>query len=119
MEARNFADMRVLNKSFDLLARIGKEQIAVAELEALGLPLRTINMLEQSLGAIWLEDLLKFTPDQIRERVSNLGEKGVQQILECLERFDQIESEKRLLPQRFNMGPLPRPVMDEEETTAG
>ncbi len=99
--------MRVINKAFDRLAKLEKEQIAIAELEALGLPIRTINLLEQSLGIIWLEDLLRFTPDELRERVSNLGEKGLQQILDCLARFDQIEKAKKQLPKRFNVGPMP------------
>lgn len=47
--------------------------------------MRIINLLEDYLGAIWLEDLLQYTPQQLRERVPNLGEKSLRLILESLQ----------------------------------
>lgn len=63
------------------------KQIAVAQLEAVGLPLRIINLLESELGIIWLDDLLKYTPDQLKEKVANLGDKSVDLIIACVSKL--------------------------------
>ena len=85
------------------LRKIGIQQVAVAELEALGLQVRTINSLERHLGVIWLEDLLQYTPDQLRQKVPNLGDRGLAEILDCLDCFDQIDGARKTLSKRFGV----------------
>ena len=96
--------------AFAKLRKIGIQQVAVAELEALGLKVRTINSLERHLGVIWLEDLLQYTPDQLRQKVPHLGDRGLAEILDCLDRFDQIDGARKTLSKRFGVrlpqGPL-------------
>ncbi len=89
--------------AFAKLCKIGIQQVAVAELEALGLQVRTINSLERHLGVIWLEDLLQYTPDQLRQKVPHLGDRGLAEILDCLDRFDQIDGARKTLSKRFGV----------------
>ncbi len=82
--------MHISDRVQKLLARLGRKQVAVAQLEAVGLPLRIINLLEESLGVVWLEELLVHTPDELMERVPNLGKKSVQTILRSVQRLDEL-----------------------------
>ena len=89
-----------------LVQTIGKQQVAVAELEAVGLPLRIINMLERNLGIIWIEDLLHYTPQQLKENVPYLGDGGVRLIMDSVCCLDDIGRAQQHLPERFNVGNL-------------
>lgn len=67
---------------------------SVADLEFLGLPQRTISMLEASTHEIIsLEDLVHHPHDDLL-RIAHLGEKAVWQIFECLARYDQLDAIK-------------------------
>ena len=66
------------------LQTVGKRQVAIAQLETVGLPLRIINMLEQTLGIIWIEDLLRYTPQQLKDNVPYLGDGGVALIVDSV-----------------------------------
>ncbi len=85
------------------LQSIGKQQVAVAELEALGLNVRTINLLERHLGVVWLEELLRYTPDELKQRVPHLGDRRVAEILDCLKRFDGLDKARTSLSKRFGV----------------
>ena len=74
----------------EVWASLGNQQIAVAELEAVGLPLRIINLLEDYLGVIWLEDLLKYTPGELRQRVPNLGDKSLKLLVGSIHRLAKV-----------------------------
>ncbi len=104
-----------------LLQTIGKQQVAVAELEAVGLPLRIINMLERNLRIIWIEDLLQYTPQQLKENVPYLGDGGVALIIDSVCCLDDIGRAQQHLPERFNVGSIPshRDEDGDEESTAG
>jgi DNA-directed RNA polymerase alpha subunit len=68
---------------------------ALANLELLGLPVRTINMLEYSRYQITkLEDLLNCRREDLLE-IPNFGRGSLQQIFECLARYDQLETAPR------------------------
>lgn len=63
----------------------------VVEMEAIGLPQRTINALEFSkFKIIKLEDLLQYQPEQLRE-INNFGERAVEQIVDCLCRYNELD----------------------------
>ena len=81
------------------LKHVEAKQIAVAQLEMVGLPLRIINLLENELGVIWLEDLLSYTPSQLKESVPNLGDKSVTSIVESVNQFlgRQVASTQRMI----------------------
>ncbi len=67
----------------------------VAKLELLGLPIRTIGMLEDSkYQIITLRDLVSLTQEDLLQ-IDNLGEKSCRQILECLSRYDQLDTLER------------------------
>jgi len=63
---------------------------ALASLELLGLPVRTINMLEHSRYQITtLEDLLNCRREQLLE-IRNFGKGSLTQVFDCLARYDQL-----------------------------
>ncbi|MFM2093676.1 MAG: Bacterial polymerase, alpha chain terminal domain, partial [Planctomycetota bacterium] len=64
---------------------------SIAELELLGLPQRTIGMLEDSrLQIITLAELLKHSQEELLQ-IENLGERTIREIFDCLARYDQLE----------------------------
>lgn len=64
----------------------------VIEMEAIGLPQRTVNALEESkFKIVRLEELVKCQIFQLRE-IKNVGEKAVDQIIDCLARYDELEN---------------------------
>lgn len=79
--------------------RLAKEGLALAELEYLGLSLRIITIIEESCGAIYLEQLLKMKDDQILE-MSSLGEVGLKQLRNTFERIFELRSNM----ERWNRG---------------
>ena len=94
-----------------LLSSVGHQQIAIAELEAVGLPLRIINLLEDYLGAIWLEDLLQYTPQQLRDRVPNLGEKSLGLILDSLHALGKVLHRMPQEKKRTDSPPVASPIV--------
>ena len=68
---------------------------ALANLELLGLSVRTINMLEHSCYQITtLEDLLNCRREDLME-IPNFGRGSLQQVFDCLARYDQLETAPR------------------------
>jgi DNA-directed RNA polymerase alpha subunit len=60
---------------------------AVAEMEMLGLSLRTINILEESrFQIVRLSELVSFQRNQLME-ISNFGEHGLHELMDCLSRY--------------------------------
>ena len=85
-----------------------------AELEYLGLPLRTINLLENSIFQIVrLEQLVSLSRDQLLE-IPNLGSHG---LLLCLSRYDELDEIKcrmsEALGERLKPFDPHRPTQDE------
>lgn len=77
-----------------LLDKAIKKDIAIAELEYLGLSLRIINSLEESkYKIIYLKDLLSLKEKDLKD-IDNLGSTGLKQIYKVLEKIDSLEDEK-------------------------
>ena len=55
------------------------DNMAIAELEPLGLSIRTITGLEDKLGIIYLEQLMNITLDELKS-VKNLGAQAVREV---------------------------------------
>ena len=55
------------------------QNMAIAELEPLGLSIRTISGLEEKLGLIYLGDLLSLTMVELKS-VKNLGDKALREV---------------------------------------
>lgn len=96
--------MLLQDKTATLYDILENDQIAIAELEAVGLPLRIINLIERSTGLIWVNDLVKLTPEELKEKVTFLGERGVRTVIRCLHRLNEMEQGKRELQQRYMPG---------------
>jgi len=63
----------------------------VAEMEALGLPQRTINALEESKYQIHkLEQLMNRTIDDLNQ-IPNVGDRAIEAIFDCLGRYYELE----------------------------
>lgn len=90
-----------------MLVAMDCDDFGIAELEALGLSLRVINLLEEKLGIIWLRELLSYDPSELRERVPFLGQSGVEEIIGALSRFDQLAAYEARLAAHLKPGPLP------------
>lgn len=77
----------------DLTKKAIKENIPIAELEYLGLPLRVINALEDSKhNLIYIKDLVSLNEKQISS-IENLGSSGVKQIVAALEKLGDLDKE--------------------------
>lgn len=88
-----------------------------AELEYLGLPLRTINLLENShFQIVRLEQLVSLSRDQLLE-IPNLGSHGLRELLLCLSRYDELDEIKcrmsKALGERLKPFDPHRPTQDE------
>lgn len=79
-------DQKIKNKA---------NEICVAELEYLGVSLRVINSLEESkYKIVYLKDLLALNESDIKT-IPNLGSTGLKQILNALDKLDNLENEKK------------------------
>ncbi|MBI84349.1 MAG: hypothetical protein CMJ81_14210 [Planctomycetaceae bacterium] len=68
---------------------------AVAEMEMLGLSLRTINILEDSrFQIVRLSELVSLQRNQLQE-ISNFGEHGLHELMDCLSRYYLLDRFKR------------------------
>ena len=87
--------LEILREAQIAIAQGVRQGDAVAELEYLGLPVRTINMLENSRFQITsLEDLVTRSRDELLE-IPNFGKNGLHELLKCLSRYDQLDDAKR------------------------
>jgi len=67
---------------------------AVAELEYLGLPVRTINMLEHSKYQITrLDQLMSRRREELLE-IPNFGQNTLTELLDCLSRYNELDEAK-------------------------
>lgn len=74
-----------------------KEDIAIAELEYLGLSLRVINSLEDSkYNLVYLDDLLMLSKQEI-SLIPNIGKSGVKQIFDAIENISHLDEKKNAL----------------------
>lgn len=74
-----------------------KKGFAVAELECLGLSVRTINALESSkYNIIYLDELIARSDKEISS-LKNLGKQGLSEISAALAKFSQFENSKQAL----------------------
>ncbi len=92
---------------FSLLMAVDSRDFGIAQLEALGLSLRVINLLEEKLGIIWLHELLEFEPESLRVNVPFLGQSGVDEIIQCLGQFNRLASGCTELARKLKPGVLP------------
>lgn len=87
-------------KTRKLIREAAAAGVAIAELEYLGLSVRTINALESSVhNCVFLEDLIELSADQVAE-IPSLGQHGLGEIIEALRRFPELESQR----QRWHKG---------------
>lgn len=80
------------------------QEMAVAELEPLGVTMRTISGLESKLGIIYLTDLLDKTVEEIR-KIKNLGVQAVRELEIALNNLHKL-TEKRKKSFGFEVAPL-------------
>lgn len=79
----------------DLIQDAAKAGMAVAELEYLGLSVRTINALESSKhNCVFLKDLIELSGDQIAE-IPSLGANSLKEIVDALNRFAEFEKARK------------------------
>ena len=75
---------------------------AVAELELLGLPVRTINLLEYSkLKITGLSELMGFQQEELLE-IPNFGTHGLRELMQCLSRYHHLDAVKQQLSSAFD-----------------
>lgn len=67
------------------------QDMAIAELEPLGLSVRTITGLEDKLGFIYLQDLLNVTIKELRS-VKNLGAQAAKEVEYALNNIHLLKS---------------------------
>tara|TARA_Y100000296_G_C5018086_1_gene178431 strand:+ start:92 stop:478 length:387 start_codon:yes stop_codon:yes gene_type:complete len=79
-------------------------EMAIAELEPLGLSVRTIAGLEDKLGVVYLEDLLKKTLEEVKA-VRNLGDSAVAEIETALNDLPKLTTHRQK-KHRKNVMPL-------------
>lgn len=80
------------------------QEMAIAELEPLGLSMRTISGLESKLGIIYLKDLLEKTLEELKD-VKNLGAQAVREIEAALNDLPKL-TEKYKKSFGFQTAPL-------------
>lgn len=77
------------------IARGIQRDDAVAEMEMLGLSLRTINILEDSrFQIVRLSELVSLQQNQLLE-ISNFGEHGLHELMDCLSRYYLLDRFKK------------------------
>ena len=75
---------------------------AVAEFELLGLPVRTINLLEDSaLHITRLEELMSYKPEELLE-IPNFGMHGLREMMQCLAKYHQLDEAKKQVSLAFD-----------------
>jgi len=75
---------------------------AVAELELLGLPVRTINLLEDSgLHITRLSELMSYRQEELLE-IPNFGAHGLRELMQCLALYHQLDAAKERLSVAFD-----------------
>ena len=80
------------------IARGVKRGDPVAELEYLGLPVRHINLLENSKFQItWLEQLVSLQREELLE-IPNFSSNMLSDVLECLARYNKLDEAKCRAP---------------------
>lgn len=87
----------MLPRNFDIQRMIRREAakgMAVAELEYLGVSYRTINTLEEKVGIVYLKQLINKTEEELLN-IEQLGSGAIEQIIDALERFPELESERK------------------------
>ena len=92
----------LLNKKIDMISKEAMLAIekgiengnTIAELEYLGVSLRTINQIEEYCEIIYLKDLICFSDKQILN-IPNLGKKGLDSIRQALENYDQLDLNRK------------------------
>lgn len=83
-----------LNQSaIDALQKSILNDDSITVLEYLNLSYRVINALELE-GIETIEDLLNSTRKEISQ-ITNVGEKAVSDVVECLKRFDELEEKRQ------------------------
>lgn len=69
---------------------------SLTDLEFLGLPLRVVNMLEESPCHVTiLEQFVSFSKDEL-SGIKQIGEHSLHQILVCLSRYHELDQTKRM-----------------------
>ena len=104
-------DLRAEDLTFDIPmeARIAISQgvtsgDAVAELEYLGLTVRTINILESSkLQITSLEQLVSHRPQDLLE-IPNFGSHGLREVMASLARYHELGAAKKRVEMDFRRG---------------
>ena len=74
------------------------EDDAVAEMEYLGLPVRTINILEGSKYQITSLKQLVSHRQQDLLQIPNFGEHGLREVMQCLARYHELSDAKHRIP---------------------
>jgi DNA-directed RNA polymerase alpha subunit len=80
------------------IARGVKRGDPIAELEYLGLPVRHINLLENSkFHLTWLEQLVNLQREELLE-IPNFSANMVGEVLQCLARYNKLDEAKCRAP---------------------
>jgi hypothetical protein len=80
------------------IARGVKRGDPIAELEYLGLPVRHINLLENSKFQLtWLEQLVSLRREELLE-IPNFSANMLSEVLECLARYNKLDEAKCRAP---------------------
>lgn len=72
--------------------RLAKDEMALAELEYLGVSLKVISVIEENCGAIYLDQLLKMKDDQILG-MSSLGGAGLKELRRAFEKILELPAQ--------------------------
>lgn len=71
-----------------------KNEDTIAQLEYLGVSLRTINQIEDNCGLIYLKELVSLTDKKLLE-IPNLGEKGLATIKTALQNYHELDATRK------------------------
>lgn len=86
----------------EAITRGAKRGDPVAELELLGLPVRTINLLEDSrLQITLLSELMSYRQEELLE-IQNFGAHGLRELMQCLAQYHHLEEARRRLSSAFD-----------------
>lgn len=81
--------MMISKKAMLAIQKGIEDENTIAQLEYLGVSLRTINQIEDHCGLIYLKDLVSLTDDEILT-IPNLGEKGLASIKTALQNYHKL-----------------------------